>query len=247
VTDASPRRDDWKRELAATHDCVPLERFGEALTAQERDHVAHCVRCESEMALWEEFRDATPSADEGGAVQWIVADLGRRGVGSAAPAGRPSIGQAARVWWASWAALLRPQALAAVAGALLAVVSIGYVLQDREPSIGDAPAGEVYRSARIDVAGPTGDLSTPPTGFHWVSVPGADSYDVQVLEVDRTILWRTSTREPRVDVPPAVAARFVPGKTILWHVTARRRDGTAMAQSGTERFRVRVTAPPQRE
>jgi len=238
---SSPRApESWKRELRETPDCVPVERFGGELTATERDHVAHCARCEAEMALWEEFRDATPAADEGGAVQWIVAELRRRDAAPIAPR--------RFAWRWTWSALLRPQALAAATAALVAVVSIGYVLRDPEPSIGVSPsASDIYRSARIEVQGPTGDLSAPPTGFHWVSVPGADIYDVEVLEVDRTVLWRASTRHPPLDPPHPVVARFLPGKAVLWHVTARRDDGTVVAQSGTERFRVLIPTSPQRK
>lgn len=231
-------RDNWKRELQPTSACVPVERFGAELNAGERDHIAHCAHCEAEFALWEEFRSATPSPDEGAAVQWIAAELGRRH--SSEPPTEPRV-----AWWTAW---LRPQAFGAAAAALVAVFAISYVIQDREPSMGTGPtSGDVYRSTRLELEAPTGDLSSPPTSFHWVSMAGAASYDVEVQEVDRTMIWRTSTSEPHVDIPPAVVARFLPGKAVVWQVTARRSDGTVVAQSGSARFRVVVTTPPQRE
>lgn len=224
----------WKGDLAETPECVPIERIGETLTAAERDHVAHCARCEAETALWEEFRDATPSADEGAAVQWVAAEVARRRAGNPAAARQ-------RWNWPLWLAGWRPQALAAAATVVFVALTIGYVAQDREPAV-VAPTGDpnVYRSERLEVTGATGDLPTPPTGFSWMAAPGAERYDVVVLEVDRTILWRASTREPRVDLASAVIGQFVPGRTILWEVTARGRDGTILAQSGTQRFRVVV-------
>lgn len=229
----------WKRDLAETPECVPIERIGEPLTAEEREHVAHCARCEAETALWEEFRDATPSADEGAAVRWIAAEVARRRAGRPAPARRRST-------WRSWLAGWQPPALAAAAVAVVAL-SIGYLAQDREPAV-VAPTGDasLYRSERLEVTGATGDLPTPPTGFSWMAAPGAERYDVVVLEVDRTILWRASTRASSVDLASAVIDQFVPGKTILWEVTARGRDGTILAQSGTQRFRV-VVKPRQED
>ena len=84
-----------------------------------------------------------------------------------------------------------------------------------------------------------GDVAAAPTQLEWAAVPGAVRYDVQILEVDRAVLWRGSTREPRVDVPAAVSAKFVPGKRILWEVTAHD-DATVLAESGTQAFRVAV-------
>ena len=227
----------WQRELQPTPDCLPFDRFGEALTAAERDHLAHCVRCETEMALWQEFRDATPRSDEGAAVQWVVAEVGRRRSStSTTPARRPS--------WRHWfgAPWIRPVAVAAT---LVVAVGVGYVLQDREPSIDVTPSsGDVYRSTRIESPAPTGDLAAPPSVFTWVPVAGAASYDVVVLEVDRTILWRTATREARLELPSSVMAHFVAGKAILWEVTARGPDGAMLAESGTQRFRVAASTVP---
>ena len=64
--------------LQPTSDCIPIERFGEAWTAPERDHAKRCARCQTELALWQEFDTSTPSADDDASVQWIVAELGRR-------------------------------------------------------------------------------------------------------------------------------------------------------------------------
>jgi hypothetical protein len=75
--------------------------------------------------------------------------------------------------------------------------------------------------------------------------PPADGQQLEGHERERAvrhdaILWQASTREPRIEAAAAVIAQFAPGKTILWDVTARGRDGTVLAQSGTLRFRVAV-------
>lgn len=221
----------WKRELRETPDCVPIARIGEELTAAERDHVAHCARCEAEVALWEEFRDASPTPDEGAAVQWIAAEVTRRRAESPSPV---------RQSWLSrrWFGVLSPQAVMAAAAVLIVAVMVGQLV-DREPAVVLAPSGaDVYRSTRIQPIAPTGDLPQAPTGLSWMAVAGADQYDVAILEVDRTVLWRGSTRDSRIDLAPNLIGRFVPGKTILWEVSARGRDGAVIAQSGTQRFRV---------
>lgn len=225
----------WKLELSATAECVPIERFDDTLTEQERHHIAHCARCEAEFALWEEFRDATPAADEGAAVQWIATEVARRRAGNPAVAREP--------WFRrGWAGVWRLQTLAAAAAVIVIGLTLSQLIVDREPAV-VAPTVDTYRSGRLDVIAPTGDLRVAPREFRWVAVAGAERYDLVVLEVDRTILWRTSTREPRIDLAPAVIAQFVPGKAILWEVTARGSNEAILAQSGTQRFRVAVNAP----
>jgi hypothetical protein len=68
-------------------------------------------------------------------------------------------------------------------------------------------------------------------------VPGAVTYDVALVEVDGTTLWTAKTRSSRVDLPRAVSAKLVPGKTVMWQVTARG-DGNVLADSGLVKFRV---------
>jgi hypothetical protein len=238
VTPREDARQAWKNELGPTPSCLPFERFGEALTPDEQQHVAACTRCETELALFREFEDPSPAPDEGAAVQWIAAELRRRN-------SLRSELQTERNWL-SWLTLLRPQTLAAAATVLIAVIGIAFVASNREPSLGDVPNTEpdVYRSNAVQVTAPMGDLPAAPTVLHWVAVPGADSYHVRVLEVDRTVLWEADTRQASITMPAQTIARFVPGKTVLWEVSARKADGTPFAQSGTQRFRVTVK-PPQ--
>jgi hypothetical protein len=220
---------NWKRELQPTSECLPIARLSEELTAPEREHLAHCARCEAEMSLWEKVRNAEAAPSEGLAVQWIEAELRRRLAGAPGPGRR-------RRWWEVIG--LRPRTLAAVATVVVAV-GVGLVIQNREPAVDLRPGSEdAYRSAQVRVVGPVGDRAAAPTELQWVPVAGAARYDVAVEEVDHTILWRGSASGPRVELPAAVVAQCVPAKTILWHVTARNVGGAVLAQSGTQRFRV---------
>lgn len=214
--------------LARTPDCVPIERLAATLDESEQTHLSSCARCQAERALCEELTGAADGAQDGAAVQWIAAELRRRRSTNRAPA------RTATPWGWLWS-----RGFAAAAAMLVVAVASGYFVWDREPALRD-PRGvsPVYRSAEVKVVEPSGDvLSAPPT-FVWVPIDGAIKYDVAVLEIDRTVLWRGSSMNARVTLPPAVTARFVPGKTVLWEITARDASGKAIAESGTQRFRV---------
>jgi len=206
---------------------VAIERFGEILTPEERAHIASCARCQAEMELWKSFNDDVTSPREAADVRWVVEEMARRRAG-----GPPAVPVSSRRF--GMARLL------SAAAVIIVILGIGYFINNRQPSI-DVPAGHdlAYRSAGIRVIAPSGDVSAAPARLAWTGIPGAASYDVRVLEVDGAILWRFSTRETGIDVPPAVRAQFVAGKTILWDVTARR-DATVLAESGTQKFRVAV-------
>lgn len=220
-------RSSLDRTLQPTPGCVPIERFAEALTAGETEHLQGCARCQAELALWQEFDASTPSADEGAAVQWVVTELERRI--KHAPSAVPH-----RAWWAG-----RLPRFAAVAGTLAVTVLIGYSLWDPEPSVRvgqDRP--QVYRTVGIRALAPIGDIAVAPRVLEWAPFSGAGTYDVQLLEVDRTVLWHGTAASPRIDLPSAVVSQLVPGKTVLWEVAARNAAGAVVAESGTQRFRV---------
>jgi hypothetical protein len=231
VTNANPA-EPLKARLQPGPGCLPPPRYGEALTADEHAHVATCPRCRTELALFAEFEAGAPAPDDGAAVQWIVRELGRRreaGIERGAPL--PVV----RRWWAGLVG--RRLAPALVAAALVAAV--GYLAWDREPALRDVPPqGDVYRSDALKLLDPIGEKKAAPPTFEWEAVPGVVQYDVSLLEVDGTILWRTTVTQPRVTVPPDVKLQFVPGKTLLWMVTARDAAGKPIRQSPKEAFRV---------
>ena len=217
------------RALHPTPSCIPIERFGQARTAAESEHLKDCVRCQTEFALWQEFDQSSPSADDALAVQWIVAELGRRAAQPAPPAGR------------AWRWLSLPR-FAGAAATLAVAAMIGYGLWDREPSVRVHQDAQVYRTLRVQATAPLGDVAAAPHLLEWAAVAGAVAYDVQVLEVDRAALWHGSASEPRIEIPAQVLAQIVPGKTLLWEITARNGSGVVIAESGTQRFRVAVVA-----
>jgi len=223
-----------KSDLQPTSECVALERLGAELTAAERSHLNGCARCQAELALWQAFNEPSRDDAERESVKWIVARLEERRT-----AGRAAAAQAR----ARKIALPHFRGLLAAAAAVMVAVALGYVAWDREPAVG-LPVGEqVYRTASIDIVSPSGDSAGPPKELVWVAVPAAARYAVRVLEVDGLVVWRATSLFPRVDLPGDVIARIVPGKTLIWEVSALDDSERVIAQSGAQRFRVPITPP----
>ena len=208
--------------------CLPFERLGDEHTPTERGHVQTCARCQAEIALWQEFQESAPEPEDGAAVQWVVAELRRR---RSAPAPGP---RRAAIW------AFFGRGLIATAMTLVLGLAVGYLAWDREPAVQDiGTSGQpAYRASQLHVVAPVGDVGSAPRELQWKAPAGATQYDVVIMEVDRTEVWRSSSQAPRVALPPAVVSRFVPGKPFLWEVVARNGSGAAIAESGTQRFRV---------
>jgi hypothetical protein len=231
----SAERDKAANALGAgvnpTSACIELERLEGALTDAERAHVNSCPRCQTELALLNRFLSSTPAQDEGAAVQWIVSEVRRRratGLDDRRDV-RAVNGLFGRLGWRSLG----------LAAAALLVVIVGYVANDREPPLRDEPSSTVgYRTEQLMVISPVGDVAVAPSELTWAAVPGAARYDVEVLQVDRTRLWQGSSSAPRVALPASVIAQFVPGKGVIWEVTAVNASGVSIAVSGAQRFRV---------
>ncbi|HEX9164166.1 MAG TPA: hypothetical protein VF980_20860 [Thermoanaerobaculia bacterium] len=231
MTDA---RMNWKKELRPTTECPSIERLAGELNAQEREHVAHCARCEAEVALWNEFRDGAITIEEAPVVRWVSDEIRRR----VEPARTVPTNV---VPLASRRPVFRPRMLAAAAMLIIAI-TIGYVVQNHEPSVNVPFNTNVYRSSSIAVTTPVGDVAAAPKELQWKEVAGATSYGVTVSEVDGTVLWQGETRDSRIQLPSSVSSQFVPAKTILWEVTARR-GASVLAQSGQQKFRVAPGQP----
>jgi hypothetical protein len=208
--------------------CIPLERLDAPLTDRERQHVAGCARCQAELALWEELRDAAPPPGEEAAVQWIAGELRRRRAGRQ-PAGVPT----------RMLSMVRARPTLALAASLVLVAGLMFAQWDREPAVsGRQSEANEYRGTRLDVVGPAGDLEKVPEYLEWVAFSGAERYDVTILEVDRTVVWRGVSTATRLVLPAVVAARLTPGKALQWEVRAVDRHGAAVASSAMQRFRL---------
>jgi hypothetical protein len=233
-------REELERQLRRDVNCIPIERFGRALANAERDHLAGCARCQAELALWKNFVDLDPIPSEDAATAWVAAEVQRRRAAS-------RLGSTATTRASGWTRHSTGAVFLAAASVLLAAV-VGYVSWDPEPRLSDPPLAEqVYRTASIQALAPTADVDVAPKAFTWVAHDAAVRYDVRVFEVDGTTLWTASSSVARLDLPAAVSSQFVPGKTVLWTVTAHDSGGTQVAASGTQRFRVNIHPSSRRD
>lgn len=231
----------WRDALQSGPDCVPLERMEAELTAVEQAHVAGCARCQAELALFSAVDAETPRPGEGAAVAWIAAETRRRLAAEGVVSdGRRVVAMPAprRRFVPTWT-FAAAAALAAVGGV--------WLLQAPSLPLATPGAADVYRSARVEIAGPSGDVDVAPDAFTWSAVTGATQYEVRVREVDGTEVWRGTSAAPRVALPDAVRALALPAKTLVWQVTAKDAAGRTLADSGETRFRVRLPRPPTEE
>ena len=218
----SDPRHDWREALAPTPACLELTRLGDELDATERAHVDGCARCQSELALFGEITSERTSAEEEEATRWI-AEL----VNVVTPFQTRRGGLKAR------------PALLAAAAVLLMVIGASWFMQMREPAVDVITTDPIYRSVRLEVIAPTGEIAQAPNELRWSAVPNASRYLITILEVDATVVWSGTTTQSSVALPPAVAAQFAPGKTLLWEVRAFR-GSEELAASETQNVRVSV-------
>jgi hypothetical protein len=211
------------------------------VAARLRDHVSSCARCQTELTLLKEFEDAAPGPDEEGAVSWISARLERRFSEASAGSSPSRIHGGAALRRRSWFTALNVGGFGVAAATLAVAVTIG-LREGRAPKLAQPSAGvpAVMRSSGITPLSPAGDLDAPPHELRWAPRTDAASYSVQVMEVDFAELWSAETRDPSIALPPALRARVVPGKPLLWEVVAKDAAGRAVAWSGKQRFRVRM-------
>lgn len=210
---------DWKDVLGRTPECIDVERFGSELDAQSREHLDACVHCQAELALYREITRAESTAGEDRVAREIAETLQRSKVVEFRP--RPL------------------RVLYAVAAAFVLIVGIGWWMQLREPSLDPIGRDDVYRSTRVELIAPRGELDHAPNELRWTAVPNASRYRVEITEVDDTVVWSSDTAVPRVALPADVIAKFVPGKSLTWEVKAFRGE-EMLASSETQLVRVSV-------
>ena len=204
-------------------------------------HLLACPRCQTELAMLKEFENAAPRPHEEEAVSRISARLERRfSEASAASSSSRTHRQAALPRRSRFRAL-NAGGFALAAATLAAAVTIG-LREAREPELEQPSPGAaaVLRSGAIAAVSPAGELEAAPDELRWQHWTDAVSYSVRVMEVDRAEVWSAETHEASIALPPAVRARIVPGKPLLWEVVAKNAAGRTVASSGTQRFKIRT-------
>ena len=121
----------------------------------------------------------------------------------------------------------------ALAASLILVVTVGQRLRSPEGS-------DVERGAMdgVTLVGPPPEIAagTSPT-FTWKPVPGAQSYELEVLDERGAVVWGTRTSETSVIVSDPVL--MVPGKSYRWWVRATTASGNQRA-SAVRSLRIRM-------
>lgn len=238
-------RDILKSTLTATPECLAPEQL-EALVDGKKTHphLAGCPRCQAELAMLKSFEAGTPLPDEGAAVAWIGSHLDRQLENIKNPSRRasrtavqnfePQGSWLARIFGlGGWRWALPATALAAAA-----IVAAVLLQSPKEPDL-QANAGRqtpIYRSQELQVVSPVGDVQQVPKELQWQAFPGTGTYKVVVMEVDNTQLWSAETRETSVEVPASIRVKMLPGKPILWQVTAFDGQGRVLGTSQIQRF-----------
>lgn len=235
-------RQSLKAALATTPECLDVTQL-EKLTGEQahaHPHVSKCVRCQSELAMLHSFESDEPVIGEGAAVAWISAQLERRRREINGSGAKPVTSTEVRnSWWQRALERWNMRTLAPVAIAAVVAIVGAITLQHRqEPDLraGIETQSPIYRSQQVELLAPSGELPRPPAILEWKAFPGAATYKVAIMEVDRNPLWTGETTRPKADVPRSIRDKMLPSKTVLWQVTALDAQGKILATSQAERM-----------
>lgn len=232
-----------ERELLKT----VMERTPQCLSAAELErlvsipddkegHVSSCARCQAELAMMRAFESDEALPDEGAAVAWIGSRLEKRlGEIKAGHAPRERRKESLLEALLSYARL---PVLVPVTATIAIVASAFLLRSPKQPELSahldNTP--EVFRSQEIEVVGPSGKLAKAPEKLQWETVPDADNYKAEVMEVDGAPLWSWATKDNFVTIPPALRAKMVARKAMLWRVTALDKQNRIIRSSQVQRF-----------
>ena len=204
-------------------------------------HVKSCTYCQTELQLLRTFQAGDQAQDEN--VRKVTEQLRTRQLPQTERAATttPDFTEAHAPWWRTLFTVrsMVPASLAAAAVLLVAAGAL-YFRQSSQPAFPATNGGgqEVFRSSSFAVLSPAGDLQKQPSEIRWEPVPQATKYQVRLLEVDRTELWKAETPGDHIDFPAAVRLRIVPAKTLFCEITAFNASGSKIGDTGLVRFRL---------
>jgi hypothetical protein len=239
-------RDILKSALAATPECVTTEQLESLLDGKHSNpHLAQCTRCQAELAMLKSFETGAPLPNEGAAVAWISAHLDRQLESIKSPSGGrisrtatqdlgPQGSWLARMFGFEGMRWVLPVAAVAAVAIASAVLLRSPKAPDLQANAGGQPAS--YRSQEVQVVSPVGDVQQVPQELRWQKFAGATAYRVVLMEIDHSPLWTSETGEMAVEIPPSVRIKILPGKPILWQVTALDSQARVLGTSQVQKF-----------
>ncbi len=210
-----------------------LEQYIEGKLPGQAEHVEHCTVCAHEAASLREFLMAEARPEEAKDLAWMEAQL-------AAPKAEAQP-KHREPWFLNWFASPAPRWAFGLAAVLVVIAGSLQLRKMASVQVGGGEAA-VYRSTGVKTLAPAGDLEKAPAEFTWQAQTGAASYEVRVLEVDRTVAWSARTSDTKLTADAAVAGLMKPGKTLYWQVAALDAKGGTLAESAPERIRVLAEA-----
>ena len=239
-------RDTLKSALAATPECLTPAQLESLLDGKHsHPHLVQCSRCQAELAMLKSFQSGAPLPDEGAAVAWISSHLDRQLENIKNPSRGRLLGPATQglepqgPWLARIFNLGSMRwVLPATAVAAIAIASAVLLRPAKAPELQANAGGQpaIYRSQEVQVVSPVGDVQQVPQQLRWQAFAEAASYKVVVMEVDHSALWTSDTKETSVEIPVSVRAKMLPGKPILWQVTALDAQARILVTSQVQRF-----------
>lgn len=236
--------DNLKSALASTPDCLTAEQLEPLLDGkQSNPHLAQCARCQAELAMLKSFETGAALPDEGAAVAWIGAHLDRQLAAIKSPSRRSlsRTSEQSLVPPHSWLSRTFGGMRWVMPAAALAVIAVAGAIMlkpGRAPDLQANAGGQstIYRSQELEVVDPVGDVPHVPSELRWQQVAGAKVYKVTMMEIDHSQVWASETNATTVVIPASVRAKILPGKPILWQVTALDDKSQILANSQLEKF-----------
>ncbi len=212
-----------------TAECLTPEQLEAVLEGRlpaAHAHLNACAACEQELANLREFLAAVPRPAEAQDLAWMESRLAR------------PVQPRARRSWLSWLPTAPVPRFAFTCAAALLVLAGGLQLRHMAaPSLEDSQSLTV-RSIQFRLLAPAGDLESAPPEFRWEPVAQAAGYEVQLTEVDGTLLWSARANQPNLPAPASIQDQLLPRKTLLWRVRALDDRGVTIAESQSERIRL---------
>jgi hypothetical protein len=137
-----------------------------------------------------------------------------------------------------WRGLPRLWPYAASAAAALLAVWIGF--HPGRPDVGKVPltppSGDAVRGGAVERLSPSGILTAAPAALEWQ--PAGPGMDYAVSLAGPGLAWTGRTAAGRIEIPPDIRARLVPGAEYRWKVRAFAPQGGLLAVSTEIAFRI---------
>ena len=140
----------------------------------------------------------------------------------------------------------------AVAALVVAVLApIGFLRPGESPPIlPDRPNPGVVRGTSLELIEPTGPLAAAPLRLRWETLDLATDHRVVFERVDGQVIfrqkapWQLDSEGAQVfELPADFRESLQPMAVYHWWVEALAEDGTSIARSSRERFRILVDSP----